>query len=855
MKRTNLILMIMVITGIFCMYGCSGSDSPVLPDTYIEGPANTASQYNLSENDRYLWALGEAEFNTDTGQIELIPARDSQIHYNILTFLENGPCFNCIQITNTEELGSVPGWAFDIRITHPFDDPRFTGFDVRMVLIFRATWHWEYSEIYMSNLASGNPELINADGMTCLYQSWTEGMGPMGLQGYQAGNWATEYYPGSDLNGFVRYESDFTDNTRNAFLAGDSVTNTLEIQFPPDFPTVWRLGYAVDASYAPPAGTGEDLSDFPPEANCPEPYDIVISKMNVGGGMDSYGGSVILKIKVYEHDSDVSHLAPVIEAPDICHDLVTAKFSGYEGGFVPVWYAEIKNQLAHEEGTYRILVSVEDALNQGSPDHLDLTYYELFEIEVADYIENYGWAQTWGYTDNDRGTAVQADMYGNVYVGGTFENAVDFHPGYDDVVVRTSNGHTDCFLCKYDETGKFKWVQTWGGEHPDYVNDLAITSDGEIYVVGSFGGTVDFDPSDEFSYQGANGTTDAYLTMFDFTGNWHWAKKWGGTGEDDANGISFNNDRLYVAGNFQGSTDFGSGGTASESNGLSDAYVIRLDPVAGDNIWSATWGGDRDDSATDVCYVHDWDYGEERLYVCGYFTNNADSSGIDFDPGTGECIRTSWGQTDAFVSKFDGDTAQHELTYTWGAGDADCATGVIADFINGWAVGGYISGVVDFDPSTNEHWSNYYGLYDAFIVGFEVLEDEFVYGFNWGGPGFDWVKDIDSDLWGNPFVVGAFSGTVDFDPTIDSNSYSSNGEMDCFISSFQVDGSYYSTYTWGGPFSDEALAVSGGEWTDTFTIGYFNDTVNFSPETEPDNHASEGADDAFLMRNFGDGSW
>jgi hypothetical protein len=390
---------------------------------------------------------------------------------------------------------------------------------------------------------------------------------------------------------------------------------------------------------------------------------------------------------------------------------------------------------------------------------MELAYYELFSVAVAEHPDDKGWARTWGYTGTDHGTAVIADPSGNIYVAGTFTGAVDFNPGIDDVALRTSKGLEDCYISKFDNAGKFIWVKTWGGTGTDWVNDIAYTGDGELYAVGEFAGTADFDPTSAEANRTANGSSDAFLTMLDFTGNWHWVTTWGGSGSDSAVGVSYHY-QLFVCGRFSGSTDFG-GGTMCTSNGGDDAFVALFDPDDGANIWAKTWGGDKGDCAVDVNYVYSAD---PKFYVCGYFMNNTNGSGVDFDPGTGSVIKESNGMADAFVSKFLGYWGDYALTYTWGASDLDCAKGVASSKDDRWFVGGYVSSAVDLDPTSGTSWSSFYGNYDAFLVGFNVLDDSFAWGYVWGGSGNDWISDISLIMGSDPVVAGGFTGEINFDP-------------------------------------------------------------------------------------------
>jgi len=282
----------------------------------------------------------------------------------------------------------------------------------------------------------------------------------------------------------------------------------------------------------------------------------------------------------------------------------------------------------------------------------------------------------------------------------------------------------------------------------------------------------------------ASGSTDAFISAFDFTGNWLWANAWGGSKNDSESAAAYDQGALYVCGRFTGVTDFGGSGGPWGSRGGDDTYLARYNPANGNLIGVHTWGGDNNDAAIDVDYVHD-PVGGHRVYVCGSYMNSDDDSGVDFDPSTGTDIRSSKGVTDAFVSKFSGVTGAHLLTYTWGNDGLDVAYGVNCHITNGWAVGGHISGVVDLNPTSGQDNSGFRGFIDAFIVTFES-DDSYNDGYSFGGPSTDFISGVDSDADGNPFVSGTFYGEVDFNPSggVEIREAAGLGETDSFVAGY-----------------------------------------------------------------------
>ncbi len=80
-------------------------------------------------------------------------------------------------------------------------------------------------------------------------------------------------------------------------------------------------------------------------------------------------------------------------------------------------------------------------------------------------------------------------------------------------------------------TPVYSWVEQWGGANASVMAKyVKIDAAGNIYIVGEFQGTVNFDPAGpnpSGTFTSLNGTTDAYLTKFDSSGHFQWARAWG----------------------------------------------------------------------------------------------------------------------------------------------------------------------------------------------------------------------------------------------------------------------------------------------------------------------------------------
>jgi hypothetical protein len=199
--------------------------------------------------------------------------------------------------------------------------------------------------------------------------------------------------------------------------------------------------------------------------------------------------------------------------------------------------------------------------------------YDVF-LSKFDSSGNWQWTKTWGGTSVECGYSVSLDQSGNAYATGYFGGTVDFNPAGGGT--QSSNGMYDVFLSKFDSSGNWQWTKTWGGIDLDYGYSVSLDQSGNAYVTGYFQNTVNFNP-DGGGTQLSNGAHDAFLSKFDFSGNWQWTKTWGGTNTDWGRSVSLDQSgNVYVTGVFQNTVDFNpDGGNPQSSNGGYDAFLWK----------------------------------------------------------------------------------------------------------------------------------------------------------------------------------------------------------------------------------------------------------------------------------------
>lgn len=167
----------------------------------------------------------------------------------------------------------------------------------------------------------------------------------------------------------------------------------------------------------------------------------------------------------------------------------------------------------------------------------------------------------------------------------------------------------------------------------------------DLYVVGEYTGTVDFDPGVGVQTQTGEGSGDIYIQKLDTAGNFQWAKSIGNSSID--RGISIATDyfsNAYVTGVFSGTVDFDPDATAVNEligEGNLDAFVLKLDEN-GAFDWVFPLGGNGLDQGNSITS----DQFGTTIWTAGSFSGT-----VDFDPTGVTNSISSAGISDGFIQK------------------------------------------------------------------------------------------------------------------------------------------------------------------------------------------------------------
>ncbi|MFC1731097.1 SBBP repeat-containing protein [candidate division KSB1 bacterium] len=154
------------------------------------------------------------------------------------------------------------------------------------------------------------------------------------------------------------------------------------------------------------------------------------------------------------------------------------------------------------------------------------------------------WAVSSTGKDWDETYGVVTDTSGNIYTTGIFISDTI----YFDTLSLVNHTTFDVYISKYNTDGIVQWVTGFGGNSTDYVEDMAIDNNGNIYIGGGFDSDSLVIGNDVFVNKGSN---DIYVAKYDNDGNNIWAAYGGGNDWDLCLGVTVDLlSNVYLAGYF-----------------------------------------------------------------------------------------------------------------------------------------------------------------------------------------------------------------------------------------------------------------------------------------------------------------
>jgi hypothetical protein len=432
--------------------------------------------------------------------------------------------------------------------------------------------------------------------------------------------------------------------------------------------------------------------------------------------------------------------------------------------------------------------------------------------------------------DNARKTTM--DSNGNLLILGTFSDDLDFDPSTEESVVNPL-GSPDVFLASYSNDGMtLNWVINIGRialSNGMTARGLAVDSEDNIYIAGSFSLTVDFDPGPESASLTAVQGQDGFLAKYSNAGEFIWVKQFGGEGTDILTALTIDgSDNVVTAVRFSGELDLDPSEESEflvSPQGGNDVSLVKLDSE-GNYQWSYNVSpGANNERVSSLAATSD------GRVVIGATVNGSGAGIPEQSLWTG--VLNSDG-TESWSYDFMNQDQSNNISHIAFSEDEQ--------FIY---LGGRIQGTTDFDPSAET------------VEIDPTFADPFVSKHALATGTLEWVRAVDSDAL-EDFCAGVneangilyFSGTFDvqafFDPSDFTAFVVSNGSTDVFIASYDAaTGDYLDVQTFGGAGGEVAEDTFFGDEDGAVIVGAFSASLSLVDGESVD---AVGFTDAFVSK-------
>lgn len=372
---------------------------------------------------------------------------------------------------------------------------------------------------------------------------------------------------------------------------------------------------------------------------------------------------------------------------------------------------------------------------------------------------------------------VVVDKQQNVYVSGLFYSSGDFNPDTSISFILTatnpSAGNPDIFILKLNDSGHFVWAHKIGTGGFESAGNLCIDNNANIYVMGRFSNTCDFDPGPG-TYNLSPAITPAeevYVARYDSAGFFNWAvsSQLSYYGEFESLGAAYDNLGNIFVGSYNELAKIDTTGNLLYKKQFNNnpvttqlyLYIKSLSCDSSGHVYACGGFSDTADFDTDsLISYYLISNTSQNSFVCK-LNNNLDFNWALSFPEEGNYLNNSY-NTAYSIKAID---------------SAVYVVGLFTDTIN-INTQSNVNFLIEHDADTLNNF------YDAYVVKYSS-NGNFLWGERFGGSRLDRSKVINSNVL-SVFVAGDFSDTADFNngPVNQTLMFSGVGNFSVFILKF-----------------------------------------------------------------------
>lgn len=192
------------------------------------------------------------------------------------------------------------------------------------------------------------------------------------------------------------------------------------------------------------------------------------------------------------------------------------------------------------------------------------------EIFVAKY-SNSGNLQ---WNEVARGQGIQevnsmvVDSSNSVWISTTFEVSMTF----GSIVANAGINEVPVGIAKISSSGSWQSAYATTGSGQASVTDFVVDNQNNILMSGFYSGSVNFG-----TQMTSAGLNDALVASMSPSGTWNWAKSVGGSSYDTGSGVAYDSSTGYTMLGVSSQSSFSFGGTSFSPRGYNDSLVLSFD--------------------------------------------------------------------------------------------------------------------------------------------------------------------------------------------------------------------------------------------------------------------------------------
>jgi hypothetical protein len=440
--------------------------------------------------------------------------------------------------------------------------------------------------------------------------------------------------------------------------------------------------------------------------------------------------------------------------------------------------------------------------------------------------QDFEWAKSIQGSSFVHNRGIDIDGEGNVIAGGYFSGTADIDPGEGEQAL-TGMDRTG-FVTKLDPDGNFIWGLFINSASECRVRSVKVDDADNIYVMGTFVGTVNFNPLYGENILDSNFGQSPFIAKYNPDGEllriWAFITIGEGliTGFDLGNGGD-----IYLAGSVHNSNNFGiidldpGAGVFNFQSPLSisRSFICKINETGGFQ-WAKKL--DSDINSPSIYDISTNQTGE--IIIAGSFNYT-----VDFDPGPETFNLNATSLTDSFILKLDSDgnfVWARQFSGTPGL-SRRYAYSIKTDNTGRIYVSGTFQSTTDFDPGPGIFNLQPQGPNNVFIC---VLDDDgnFVWAkglvtssINESGN----ISEVHLDAFGSVYITANYSGTIGFLDNNEAQNIPVDHGSGFYICKLTQSGGFQWLYSTPSLFRSSVISAA----NEIAVAGSFNGTVDFDP--------------------------